>query len=142
MNLRISVVLCSGFPATGSAFLSGVMVCHLLTTTWICFLAGLTHGHFRIQSDKSDELYTENIKQILPNYAPHARPDFSAEAAASVGATGEIVIQHLSEPKESLKETPILPSRETAYPSPMNQKSNRSAFSTCSESNAFKPFVE
>ena len=145
MNLRIFVVLCSGFPATGSAFLSGVMVCHLLTTTWICFLAGLTHGHFRMQSDESDEMYNESNRLPLPTYVPHGRSDHYAEkkmATAFVRATGKIEIERLSEPNESSKETAMLPPRETAYPIPMNQKSNRSVFSTCSEFKEFKPFVE
>ena len=98
-----------------------------------------------MQSDESDEMYDESNKLLLPTYVPHGRSDYSAEkkmATAFVGATGKIVIERLSEPNESSKETAMLPPRETAYPSPMNQKSNRSAFSTCSESNAFKPFVE
>ena len=93
-----------------------MMIRHLLT---ICLLTILTNGHFRniMESDKADKMYRGTDEIDLPTSDLAPGTDLSAEVTASVGVTGQIVIEHLPEPKETLKGAPSLPHPETAYPS-------------------------
>lgn len=58
-----------------------------------CALIVVTHGHFRMESDKSDEMNTAEMN--LPAFDLHTRihPDSSVEVSASVGTAGQIVIE-------------------------------------------------
>ena len=69
------------------------MIRHWLT---FCALIVVIPGHFRMESDKSDQMHTANLN--LPALNPHARnrPKSFADVTASVGFTGQIVIEHRS----------------------------------------------
>jgi FkbM family methyltransferase len=66
------------------------MIRHWLT---ICALIVVTHGHFRMESDTSDQKHTVNINS--PTFVPNERnrSNSSTEVTASVGVTGQIVIE-------------------------------------------------